>query len=204
MQCLPWLDAALARAARGPESVYDGAFCAPPMPDSAPNASDERSLRRALGRFATGVTVVTCRDRQGHPCGITVNSFSSVSLAPPLILWNIARVSNSFAAFVDAPHFVVNVLAEHQHELAVHFARSDHTLFDGIDWQDNAAGVPVLPGSIATFACRRYAIYPGGDHDIVVGEVTDLATAPGAPLLFHDGRYAAVARQLRDDESPLG
>ena len=99
--------------------------------DSPINQND---LRRCLGRFATGVTVVTCVDAVDRPCGITVNSFSSVSLDPPLVLWNIAKVSNSLQAFLDAEYFLINILADSQRTLSAHFAKSDHTLFDNIKY----------------------------------------------------------------------
>lgn len=156
------------------------------------NAND--NLRRALGSFATGVTVVTCRDAQGRPCGITVNSFSSVSLDPPLILWNIARVSNSLEAFLNADVFVVNVLAEHQHELACHFARSDHRLFDSVEYSPGPAGVPVLPDTLGCFECRTHEVYGGGDHYIIVGQIEKFRWRKGEPLIFFGGRYTALIK----------
>lgn len=163
-----------------------------PMPDSPLDATFD--LRRSLGRFATGVTVVTCRDARGRPCGITVNSFSSVSLEPPLVLWNIAKVSNSLEAFLNADRFAVNVLAEHQHELAAHFARSDHRLFDGIDHGGNTDGAPELPDTIATFDCARRDVHDAGDHFIILGEVLRHDAREGEPLLFYRGGYASIAR----------
>ncbi len=113
--------------------------------------SDNTAFRRCLGRFATGVTVVTCCDAGGNPCGITANSFSSVSLEPPLVLWNIAKVSHSLQAYLDARHFAINVLSSNQEALSVHFARSDHTRFDNVDYEMSADGAPVLPDTLATF-----------------------------------------------------
>ena len=124
--------------------------------------TDSSSFRQCLGRFATGVTVVTCCDADGNPCGITANSFSSVSLDPPLVLWNIAKVSNSLEAYLDAQHFVINVLAEDQRQQSDHFARSDHTLFDGIEYTPGNDGAPVLPDTLATFECRTHAIHDCG------------------------------------------
>jgi flavin reductase (DIM6/NTAB) family NADH-FMN oxidoreductase RutF len=154
--------------------------------------TDSKSFRQCLARFATGVTVVTCCDADGNPCGITANSFSSVSLEPPLVLWNIAKVSNSLEAYLDAEHFAINVLADDQQQLSSHFARSDHTLFGGIEYTLTDDGVPVLPGTLATFECRTHALHDCGDHYIIVGEVTGFAAGDGKPLLFFGGRYRKI------------
>ncbi|ANO52919.1 flavin reductase family protein [Woeseia oceani] len=155
--------------------------------------TDEFDLRRSLGRFATGVTVITCNDALGRPCGITANSFSSVSLDPPLVLWNIAKVSNSLEAYLNADRYAINVLAEDQRDLAVHFAKSDHTLFERIEYDQNRHGIPVLPATIACFDCRTQQIHDCGDHFIIVGKVEAYRTNDQAPLLFFGGRYAALA-----------
>ncbi len=164
-----------------------------PDRDAQDREDGTQDLRRSLGMFATGVTVVTCLDARRRPCGITVNSFSSVSLAPPLVLWNIAKVSNSLEAFLNADVFVINVLAEHQHELATHFARSDHTLFDDVVYRDGPDGVPVLPGTLAVFECRREQVHDAGDHFIIIGRVEKHRCDEGDPLRFFGGRYAAIA-----------
>jgi len=165
------------------------------MPSDTPSSTEAATfeLRRTLGAFATGVTVVTCHDAKGRPCGITVNSFSSVSLEPPLVLWNIAHVSNSLEAFLNADVFVINVLTEEQQDLAAHFARSDHTLFDTVTYDEGPDGVPVLPDTLARFECRRHQVYDGGDHYIIVGEVMKFRAGDGKPLLFFGGNYAALA-----------
>ncbi|MDH4073347.1 MAG: flavin reductase family protein [Gammaproteobacteria bacterium] len=155
--------------------------------------TDTREFRRCLGRFATGVTVVTCSNRDGEPRGITANSFSSVSLDPPLVLWNIAKVSNSLQAFLGAEHFAINVLSSEQQALSTHFARSDHTLFDTIDYRLSGDGMPILPGTIATFECRTHEIHDCGDHHIIVGEVLAWSAADGDPLLFYRGAYRRIA-----------
>lgn len=152
------------------------------------------AFRACLGQFATGVTVVTCRADDGHPCGITANSFSSVSLDPPLILWNIAKSSNSLQAYLDAKHFAVNVLTEAQEELAVHFARADHTLFDDVSISDSDAGVPLLPDCAAIFECSTYATYDAGDHFIILGKVERMSWQQARPLLFFRGHYRRLAR----------
>ena len=151
----------------------------------------ERELRNALGRFATGVTVVTCAGTSG-PCGITVNSFSSVSLQPPLVLWNIAKVSNSLQAYLDAEHFAINVLAADQEFLSVHFALSDHTLWNGIEYTTSDEGVPILPGTLACFECRTHQVHDCGDHHIVIGEVEHYRYGEGQPLLFFAGDYGRM------------
>ena len=175
-----------------PESTPDS-----PLPRSDGDRDNDAAsleLRRSLGMFATGVTVVTCLDARGRPCGITVNSFSSVSLEPPLVLWNIAKVSNSLEAFLNADAFVINILAEHQHEVATHFARSDHTLFDSVDYEDSADGVPVLPETLAVIECRRAQVHDAGDHFIIIGSILRHRCEEGDPLLFFAGRYTAVTK----------
>lgn len=151
------------------------------------------AFRACLGQFATGVTVISCRAADGHPCGITANSFSSVSLEPPLILWNIAKSSNSLQAYLDAPYFAVNVLTESQEDLAVHFARADHTLFDDVDFSDSDAGVPLLPHCAAIFECRTHATHEAGDHFIILGEVERMSWQQARPLLFFRGHYRRLA-----------
>lgn len=158
---------------------------------------ESRELRDCLGRFATGVTVVTCRDESGRPCGITANSFSSVSLAPPLVSWNIARSSNSLDAFVDAAHFAIHVLSEEQLAVSVHFARTDHTRFEGIEYTDSAHGVPILEDCLAVIECSSHAVHEAGDHFIVVGHVDRYRWENADPLLFYGGRYRRLTRDER-------
>jgi len=155
-------------------------------------ATDTAKLRRCLGRFATGVTVVTCSDALGRPCGITANSFSSVSLDPPLVLWNIAKVSNSLQAYLDAEFFAINILGVQQSEVSTHFARTDHTRFNGIDYTLSGNGVPILHDTIACLHCRTYQIHDCGDHHIIIGEVESFRFDNRAPLLFFGGGYAAA------------
>jgi flavin reductase (DIM6/NTAB) family NADH-FMN oxidoreductase RutF len=157
--------------------------------------TDTKALRRCLGKFATGVTVVTCCNPDGDPRGITANSFSSVSLEPPLVLWNIAKVSNSLNAFLKAEFFAINVLNAEQQAQSAHFARSDHTLFENVDYELNPEGAPILPGSLAVFECRTHQVHDCGDHHIIVGEVLRFRNEEGEPLLFFGGRY----RRLQQD-----
>lgn len=169
---------------------------APAVPAHRPqdSAGDSRELRRALGQFATGVTVVTTRDPAGgHPVGMTANSFSSLSLEPPLILWSITRTSRSLPAFLAASHFAVNVLSAEQIDLSVRFARHTDDKFAGIDWREGLAGLPLLPDLSAAFECRRVASHEGGDHIILVGEVERFARFERPGLVFAEGRYGLVA-----------
>ncbi len=156
------------------------------------NQYDSRMLRDGLGKFATGVTVVTCQGPDG-PVGITANSFSSVSLEPPLVLWNIAKVSNSLQAFLDADYFAVNVLAADQESLSVHFAQASRPSFDGIAHEASSSGVPLLAGTLACFECRTHEIHDCGDHHIIVGEIERFSAGDGNPLLFFSGRYTTTA-----------
>ena len=156
-------------------------------------SSDPQKLRECLGKFATGVTVVTCNDAHGRPCGITANSFSSVSLDPPLVLWNIAKVSNSLQAYLAAEFFAINILNRDQQDLSSHFARTDHTLFDRIDYQISDNGVPILPNTLACLECRTHQIHDSGDHYIIVGEIKKHRSGDQPPLLFFDGQYVELA-----------
>jgi flavin reductase (DIM6/NTAB) family NADH-FMN oxidoreductase RutF len=155
-------------------------------------SSDARELRNCLGQFATGVTVITCAGDDGLACGITANSFSSVSLEPPLVLWNIAKTSISLEAYLAASHFAINVLAVDQQDISAHFAKSDHTLFDGVEHEISDQGVPLLPGTLACFECRTFKIHDCGDHHIIIGEVEHFRRDDKEPLLFFNGHYAAV------------
>jgi 3-hydroxy-9,10-secoandrosta-1,3,5(10)-triene-9,17-dione monooxygenase reductase component len=154
-----------------------------------------KKFRRCLGKFATGVTVVTCAGEDGRPYGITANSFSSVSLEPRLILWNIAKVSNSLQAFVDAGYFAINILASGQQDLSSHFAKSDHTLFDEVEIDRSERNVPLIPGAMACFECRTHQIHDCGDHYIVIGEVQRFDSNDADPLLFFAGNYAEMDKE---------
>jgi flavin reductase (DIM6/NTAB) family NADH-FMN oxidoreductase RutF len=155
---------------------------------------DRRDYRKALGQFATGVTVVTARGSDGRKVGVTVNSFSSVSLNPPLILWSLSRQTPSFADFTHATHFAVNVLEAHQHHLSRQFSTPLPDKFAGVDFEEGAAGVPLLRGVIAQFVCRKVRQHDGGDHIIFIGEVEQYKYQEGEPLVFHSGRYHVATR----------
>ena len=143
-------------------------------------------------KFATGVTVVTCADDNGKPYGITANSFSSVSLEPRLILWNVAKVSNSLQAFLDAKFFAINILGAGQQELSAHFAKSDHTLFETVEILRSDENVPLIPNTLACFECRTNQIHDCGDHYIIIGEVMRFDAGDAEPLLFFNGNYARL------------
>lgn len=154
-----------------------------------------RSLRDAFGLFATGVTIVTTRDGDGAPVGITASSFNTVSLEPPLVLWSLGRGALSFPAFAEASHFAVHVLAADQRALSDRFARAGSDKFAGLPLAEGLGGVPLLDGVATVFECETEHRYAGGDHLILVGRVLRLSLPEAAPppLLFHHGRYAAIA-----------
>lgn len=151
---------------------------------------DPRQFRNALGHFATGVTVVTTLTDTGEPIGVTVNSFSSLSLEPPLILWNLGKNAYSLTAFDAAPRFVVHVLSSDQQELSDRFARAASGKFAGVDTKPGLGGVPLLAGCAAVFECTTEHRYDGGDHRIIVGRVEHFEVSDRLPLLFYRGRYA--------------
>ena len=143
-----------------------------------PAAMDAKSLRAALGRFTTGVTIVTCADAAGQPVGLTANSFNALSLEPALVLWS------------------VNVLAESQIELSRRFASPVHDRFAGVDWQPGLGGAPVLTGCTAVFQCAADKHLPMGDHMLFIGRVQAVAEASLAPLVFQAGHYHQLGRTL--------
>ncbi len=153
---------------------------------------DPRALRGAFGAWPTGVAIVTARGPEG-PVGITANSFASVSLDPPLLLWSPARSSARFPVFAAAEDFAVHVLAESQLALAEAFTR-DGRAFAGLDLSEGPGGVPLIGGVLARFCCRTVARHEAGDHLIIVGRIGTAARAPGgAPLVFSAGRYGGLA-----------
>jgi flavin reductase (DIM6/NTAB) family NADH-FMN oxidoreductase RutF len=142
--------------------------------------------------FATGVTIVTARSAQGTLVGLTANSFNSVSLAPPLVLWSLSRQAGSMAAFSAGSHYAINILSAEQQDLARQFAARDIDRFSGVDFSEGAGGAPLLRGAVASFECFNRSQYEEGDHVIFVGEVERCTHRPGAsPLLFHGGKYYA-------------
>jgi len=152
-----------------------------------------RDLRNALGSFATGVTVVTSRDARGKPVAMTVNSFASVSLDPPLILWCLNRDIRPFAAFNSASHFAVHVLQRGQEGVSNHFAVERDDKFAGVEYGTGIADLPLLLQYSSLFQCRVEHRYEGGDHVILVGRVLEFDHRPAEPLVFHGGAYRALA-----------
>lgn len=166
------------------------------MPETSfiPGADTARAYRDALGCFATGVTVVTTLTQDG-PLAITVNSFTSVSIAPPLLLWCPGHSSLRHDAFVAARTFAIHVLAEDQLELAQHFARNGEG-FTQDNWHKSPSGTPALSGAIARFECEHFGAHPAGDHTIVLGKVTQVTTRPGKGLVFKRGQYGGFLQQI--------
>jgi len=163
---------------------------APPLPADAAAAFSAGEFRAALGMFATGVTIVTARGADGSLVGLTANSFNSVSLTPPLVLWSLAQRAGSMPVFSRGSHYAINILAADQKDLAQRFAMRDIDRFAGVAWREGAGGAPVLEGAAAVFECANRSQYQEGDHVIFVGEVERCSWAANAqPLIFHGGRY---------------
>jgi len=151
-----------------------------------------KQYREALGRFTTGVAVVTCAGDGMGPVGVTVNSFSSLSLDPPLILWCLDKGSDRSDVFSGCDDFVVNVLSDDQQDLSVRFAEVGQHDFSGIRHEDGVLGVPVLPDALAVLECTVEARHDGGDHMIYVGRVREMSSRDGDPLLYFRGRYRSI------------
>jgi len=149
-------------------------------------------FRRAAGRFATGITVATVVDPAGAPHGLTVNSFTSVSLEPPLVLVCIAHAAVTVESFRTAKYFGVNILASDQRELSDHFARKGHNRFANLEWSTGETGVPLLPGVLAAIECEVHSTVRAGDHDIFLGEVVRVEVHERAPLLYYASAYRAL------------
>lgn len=176
-------------------------------------AIDPKAFRRALGNFATGVTIVTAIDPDGTKVGVTANSFSSLSMDPPLVLWSSKKDAKSTPVFEAAPNFAVNVLASDQLEMSNHFARQQEDKFAGVEWEKGIGGVPIFPNCAGRFQCETYEKIDGGDHWIFVGRVIAFDDFGRSPLCFHQGSYAMVlahptsypkTRQETDDNVDQG
>ena len=150
-------------------------------------------LRTAFGSFATGVTIITARAANGELVGLTANSFASVSLRPPLVLWSIDLGTPSFEVFRDCSHYAINVLSADQEALSNRFAMPSDDKFAGLDYCNGAGGAPLLSGCIAHFECANEAQHAGGDHLIMVGRIENYSVSSGAPLLFFRSSYARIA-----------
>lgn len=161
------------------------------------NASpfDPKEFRRALGMFATGVTIVTTTAADGTPVGITANSFNSVSLDPPMVLWSLANNARSLPAFSDSTHWNVHILSNEQEALSNRFARAGEDKFSGLEMDTQPSGAPLMPGCSARFQCKNAFKYDGGDHTIFVGEVVQYDSSALPPLLYVTGGYALASRK---------
>lgn len=158
-------------------------------PQGDETAIDPSTFRSTLGRFVTGVTVMTSRTTDGRRAGVTVSSFNTLSLDPPLILWSIAVAAPSLAVFRDAGRFAVNILAHDQQAIALQFARSAPDKFAGVETVDGLGGVPLIAGAVAHLECDVADRHPGGDHEIIVGRLTRMSAHDRDPLAYHRGRF---------------
>jgi flavin reductase (DIM6/NTAB) family NADH-FMN oxidoreductase RutF len=161
------------------------------MVEKSFSPTDSRAYRDALGQFATGVTIVTCETEDG-PLGMTANSFSSVSLEPALVLWSCAKSASRHDPFVAAERFCINVLTRDQAGVASAFAKDGHAFSP--DNADRIDGFWQIRGAAARFSCTRHAVYPGGDHSIILGHVTHVTLGTSAPLVFHSGTFGSFMR----------
>jgi flavin reductase (DIM6/NTAB) family NADH-FMN oxidoreductase RutF len=161
---------------------------------------DPRDFRNALGTYATGVTIITAAGTDKKPYGLTCNSFASVSLNPPLVLWSLVLYSSSLSVFQNASHFAVNVLGASQQALANKFAKSSDDKFTGVEWAPGLGNAPVLLESVANFQCRSVNRYYGGDHVIFLGAVEAYSYSGKEPLLFARGGYGHF--MAADDGDP--
>jgi flavin reductase (DIM6/NTAB) family NADH-FMN oxidoreductase RutF len=168
-------------------------MASPGLAASPPQAFDSRQFRDALGEFATGVTIICARTGNGRYAGLTANSFNSVSLDPPLVLWSLSRQSASLAAFETAERYSVNVLSAGQSDLARRFSRPHEDRFAGVAYRMGWADAPLIDGCAAWFECAHHTRHRAGDHMIFVGEVVTCERASGHGLVFHHGRFGSVA-----------
>lgn len=165
---------------------------------------DARQLRTALGRFPTGVTVITTRTPDGTLTGLTANSFAALSLDPPLVLWSLRHSSPSLARFVESGHFAINVLSAAQSDLSHRFATPHENKFDGVEFDEGFGGSPRLSGVLACFECRTETTVQGGDHLLFIGRVHALAFSDGEPLIFNAGRYCTSVPVRRNAAAAEG
>jgi 3-hydroxy-9,10-secoandrosta-1,3,5(10)-triene-9,17-dione monooxygenase reductase component len=170
-------------------------------PAAGTSIEDVRKFRRALGSFATGITIVTTRGPAGEDIGLTANSFNSVSLDPPMVLWSLSKKAKSLASFSASGHFAIHVLASQQEALAMMFATQGADKFAGLAITRGAGGIPLLPECSARFECRTAFQYDGGDHVIFVGEVEAFEDFNRPPLIFHAGRYALAIEKPAQDRT---
>ena len=166
------------------------------MPASTPQENhselDPQLFRHALSQFATGIVVITTQGVQGQRVGVTANSFNSISLHPPLVLWSLAKKSSNLHTFSEAPFYGVSVLAADQLDLAIHFATFKGDRFAGLLVQEGLGGCPLIPNALAHFECRVKSRYDEGDHIIMVGEVLQCAFREGDALVYHSRKYSEL------------
>jgi flavin reductase (DIM6/NTAB) family NADH-FMN oxidoreductase RutF len=165
-------------------------------PESAALEADPRALRDVLGQFATGVTVITTTGENGAPVGMAANSFASVSLDPPLVVWSLALKSPSLSAFRRSGTFAINIMCDQSKDLALQFSRPSPDKFAGVDWREGVDGCPVLDGAAAVLQCRTQSRIPGGDHEMYLGRVIQFTNAGKRPLIFHQGSFAEIGTGL--------
>jgi flavin reductase (DIM6/NTAB) family NADH-FMN oxidoreductase RutF len=161
-----------------------------------PGGVDRQEFRRVMSRFATGVAVVTTLDAAAAPVGLTINSFSSVSLDPPLVLWSIDLRASSLEAFRNSGSFAINILPRSAEALCRRFAERLPDRFAGMPYASGRRGQPLLPGMLGQVCCRTWSRYPAGDHEIFVGEVEEIVAGDGDPLVFYRGRFTSLHEEL--------
>lgn len=159
---------------------------------------DPREYRNALGTYITGVTIITTRTQEGNPTGLTVNSFNSVSLEPPMVLWSLSKESSNLSAFEQSEYWAVHILSVDQEELSNLFAKKGINKFEGINWEEGIGGIPMLNNCSSILQCKTAFKYEGGDHIIFVGKVINFIRTDAIPLVFHAGKYAVATRKLDD------
>jgi len=164
------------------------------LPGHASRGVEPPQFRQLLGRFATGVTVVTSRSPDGEPIGMTANSLASVSLDPPLVLVSVEKQHDMHTAMEQGKHFVFNILSDEQEALSRRFAASEKDRFRGVSYRENQSGIAILDGVVAHLECEKQATVPGGDHTIFIGLVVGGDTTDRRPLLYYRGGYAGLSR----------
>lgn len=151
---------------------------------------DSKKLRKIFGQYPTGVTIITTVDSSGKPVGMTANSFASVSLSPPMVLWSVDKGGNTHDAYTESLHFCVHILSEDQEDLSNRFAGAETDRFREMNWSEGVLGSPLLTECSCRIECEKVAVYPGGDHSIIIGRVVNVdSNESQRPLLFHQGRY---------------
>ncbi|MEM7775722.1 MAG: flavin reductase family protein [Pseudomonadota bacterium] len=161
--------------------------------DSPEKKIDTRALRQTLSCFPTGVAIATTLSRSGDPIGVTISSFNSVSMDPPLVLWSLARKAGCLAEYKAHPGFAINILSADQASLCQLFAGAERDRFAGLSWKAGAHGVPCLTGCAAVLECETYAVYDGGDHEIFIGRVLAHVSHDSTPLAFGKGQLGAFS-----------